>query len=401
MKITLVIAAYPLVPGKVGGVETYFKGIVAALLKHLPSRYEVKLIVGRSASAYRDFWCDNGGNIHNYVVSEVFPPIFSLFTRSYALGKAVCYPGPLREEIDRLNPDLLFFPLTVCVPFYPRRKRTFPVVTTVHDVLHKVEPAIFKSKVERIYRAATYRRTCTDTDGVIVPSQYTQITMERFFGVSPEKTAIIPYGIDFSLFSSIPGTADHAILERYGLQRRRFVIYPANTWYHKNHRGLIKAWKRLLSKLPEDVWLVLCGQIFDPLADESELEKYRIMHIGFVQQSELSALYRRSHAMVFPSLFEGFGAPPLEAMACGTVVISSRKASLAEVLPPKYPLHFDPENLEEMSATILRGCIDEDLRNKAVSAGNAFCRNFTWQETARNHIEFFDTQLNSNQRNKK
>jgi glycosyltransferase involved in cell wall biosynthesis len=223
--------------------------------------------------------------------------------------------------------------------------------------------------------------------------------MEHFFGVGREKTAIIPYGIDFSLFSPEPGPADSAIMERFGLRHKRFVIYPANTWYHKNHQGLIRVWKGLLSQLPGDIWLVLCGQIFDPLAAKSELGKYRIMHIGFVQQSELSALYRRSHAMVFPSFFEGFGAPPLEAMACGAVVISSRKASLAEVLPPAYPLHFDPENLEEMTVTILRGCIDEDTRNKAVITGNAFCRNFTWQETARKHIDFFDMLLNSTQGN--
>jgi len=386
----IVIVAYSLVPTEVGGVETYFKNIVPALLRNMPDLFKVTMVIGSAARIYADHWCEWGGKSSDCIVSNSFPCITSITKRAYALGGALLHSRPLEQEIYDLKPDVVFFPLTVCVPLFKRRRRRFSVVTTVHDVLHVVRPEWFDSKIEKIYRLLSYGRSISQSNGILVPSRYTAKTLQHHFGKNSVDINCIPYGLDHTVFSSESRPGDGEVLKKYGLDGLKVVIYPANTWPHKNHKLLFEAWKRCLPSLPQDAWLILCGRVFDSLPEQSSLHEKRIKHIGFVSQSELSALYRGAHAVVFPSLFEGFGAPPLEAMASGAVTICSQAASLAEVLPDGYPLAFSPESMDQMSLCILKGCKDEMMRKKSQLLGKKHSFGFSWDRAANRHIECFE-----------
>ncbi len=386
----IVIVAYSLVPTKVGGVETYFNNIVPALLRNIPDHFKVSMVIGSAAKEYADRWCEWGGRSSSCIVSNRFPCINSISKRAYALGKALLYSRPLEREIHEIKPDMVFFPLTVCVPLLIRRRRRFPVATTVHDVLHVVRPEWFNSKIEKIYRLLSYGSSISQSNAILVPSRYTAGTVQRHFGKNPTEINCIPYGLDHDVFSCESRPSDAEVLERYRLDGQKIVIYPANTWPHKNHKLLFKAWECCLPSLPQDAWLILCGRVFDPLPSQSCLLNKRIRHIGFISQEDLSALYRSAHAVVFPSLFEGFGAPPLEAMASGAVTICSQAASLAEVLPDRYPLAFAPESMEQMSLCILKGCIDEMIRTESRLLGKRHSMKFSWDIAAKRHIECFE-----------
>ncbi len=115
----------------------------------------------------------------------------------------------------------------------------------------------------------------------------------------------------------------------------------------------------------------------------------RVHHLGYLDPDDVPALYRGALAMIFPSLYEGFGAPPLEAMACGCPVASSTRGSLAEVIGDA-ALTFDPESVEEIAASITRVVEDDSLRASLREAGLAQARAFTWEAAARRHCELYE-----------
>ena len=115
----------------------------------------------------------------------------------------------------------------------------------------------------------------------------------------------------------------------------------------------------------------------------------RVHHLGYVEASDVPGLYRGAVAMVFPSLYEGFGAPPLEAMACGCPVASSTRGSLAEVVGDA-ALHLDPESVEEIADAIARVATDDRLRERLRELGLERARTFTWERAARRHAELYE-----------
>jgi glycosyltransferase involved in cell wall biosynthesis len=158
--------------------------------------------------------------------------------------------------------------------------------------------------------------------------------------------------------------------------RQRFLVYPAREWPHKNHARLFEAFAELRRGDPE-LELVLTSYE-GPVPDG-------VRSLGFVSRDELVDLYRRAAALVFPSRYEGFGQPPLEAMACGCPVACSSAAALPEVVGDAARV-FDPRSVEEMVAAV-----EDVLRAPEPwrARGLARARAFTWEETARRHDDAY------------
>ena len=190
--------------------------------------------------------------------------------------------------------DVVHYPLTVPVP-----PLDVPSVVTLHDVQHLDLPQLF-SRGERLFRRVFYDRASRRADLVLVPSEFVRERAVARLGLDPARVLVCPHGVDHEAFR--PGTP----------RTRALLLYPAKTWPHKNHERLLAAFALLRARSPE-LRLVLTGGGTEKLAGPPGVEAR-----GLVPAAELAELYRRAACLVFPSLYEGFGTPILEAMACGT-----------------------------------------------------------------------------------
>jgi glycosyltransferase involved in cell wall biosynthesis len=177
----------------------------------------------------------------------------------------------------------------------------------------------------------------------------------------------IPHGVDHARFT--PGSGP----------REGFLLYPGRPWPHKNHERLFEAFASLREERPE-LELVLTGG-----GHEGRPVPAGVTVRGLVSGDELASLYRRAACLVFPSLYEGFGQPPLEAMACGCPVAASRAAAIPEAVGDAAAL-FDPEDAEDIAA-VVAAVLESPQRFSA--AGLERAARFTWAVTAKRHEEVY------------
>jgi glycosyltransferase involved in cell wall biosynthesis len=279
--------------------------------------------------------------------------------------------------------DVVHHPLTVPIP----RPAGVPAVVTIHDLQHHEMPELF-SRGERAFRRWAYDGSARSADAVITVSEHARQGVVGRLGVDPERVHAIPHGIDHARFNPMPGDADERLRPRLP---ERFVAYPANLWPHKNHERLVEAFARVGDR---ELALVLTGQDYGRLdrlrtAAARAGVGDRVVHLGYLRADEVPALLRAAEAMVFPSLYEGFGAPPLEAMACGCPVAASRAGSLAETVGDA-ALAMDARSADSIASAIERVTGDEELRDRLRAAGTARAARFSWVSAARRHREVYE-----------
>jgi glycosyltransferase involved in cell wall biosynthesis len=278
--------------------------------------------------------------------------------RLIAMARATARPGPIRREMDIAELDAIHFPLTVMLP---RVERT-PAVVSLLDIQHVFFPEFF-SKAELAYRRFVYGSSLGRAQVVIAISQHVKETLVDRMSMDPDRIEVIHLGLDHELFR--PGDE----------QREPFLLYPANPWPHKNHARLFEALALVRRQRPE-LRLVLTGTGLERLDVPEGVEVK-----GRVPREELASLFRRASALVFPSLYEGFGQPPLEAMASGTPVAVSTAGSLPEVCGDA-ARYFDPTSVEEIAEAVLTVL---EAPKPLVERGLRRAAGFTWDETARRH----------------
>jgi glycosyltransferase involved in cell wall biosynthesis len=344
------ISLLTLVPGQMGGTETYVRGLTRALAEVGTLDYAVfSPPAGRGAA----------GGLPEVVVDE-YRTVRTRRDRILALALAAARGRRLARRFAGL--DVVHHPLTVAVP-----RLDVPRVVTLFDLQHLDLPHLF-SRAERAYRRVAYDASARTADAVVVTSQFVRRGVVAQLGVPPERVHAIPLGLDHARFR--PGEEE----------REPFLLYPARPWPHKNHERLYDAFERLRRERPE-LRLVLTGGGHEARRVPSGVEVR-----GLVSAEELVSLYRRAACLVFPSLYEGFGQPPLEAMACGCPVAASDIPAIAEACGDAAAL-FDPADAEEIAA-VVAGVLDAPERFSA--AGVERARAFTWHETARRHEAVYE-----------
>ncbi len=340
------ISLLTLVPGISGGSETYARELVRAL--------------GRTGHhTYRVFLptiADDVDGLPAEVVSE-YRATRSTPGRIAGMARGWFAGGRVARRFTGL--DAVHFPLTVMVP----RTSSPPAVTTILDVQHELLPQFF-SRAERAYRRFVYARSARESERVITISRHAAAAIAEHLSVPEEKIRPIHLGLDHDLFR--PGTAP----------REQFLLYPARGWPHKNHALLFDAFREARRRHP-GLELVLTS--YDGEVPEGARS------LGHVSRGELVGLFQRAAALVFPSLYEGFGQPPLEAMACGCPVACSNAASLPEVVGDAARL-FDPTSTDELVDAIEDVLANaDDWRRKGIERAAGF----SWEETARLHEEVY------------
>jgi glycosyltransferase involved in cell wall biosynthesis len=345
------ISLLTLVPGVVGGSETYARELVRALARvgELDYRVYVPTIAADAADG-----------LPSRTVTS-YPAGRSIPRRVAAMAFAATSPPPLRRQLELDRLDAIHFPLSIMLPPVSRP----PAATTVLDVQHELYPRFF-SRAELAYRRVVYGWTVRRSRIVITISEHARQGLVERLGLDPERVRAIHLGIDHERFR--PGPGDEA--------REDFLLYPALGWPHKNHATLFAAFALLRARRP-GLRLVLTGYE-GPVPDGAEAR-------GRVLADELVSLYRRAAALVFPSLYEGFGQPPLEAMACGCPVACSNAASLPEVVGDAARL-FDPESPEDI-ATAVEDVLDHP--HEWAERGLERAQLFSWDACARAHEKVY------------
>ncbi|HEU4480283.1 MAG TPA: glycosyltransferase family 1 protein, partial [Actinomycetota bacterium] len=265
--------------------------------------------------------------------------------------------------------------------------RTTRSVLTIHDLQYLFYPEYF-TRTKRIFLKTILPRSAEAARMILVPSEYTRRTVIERLSIDPSLVIVVPHGI--SPRENLQ--RDPTIRERYSIPGPYF-LYPAATYPHKNHLVLIEALAKVVETHP-DVTLVLTGakgwqewSVAKEMGRRIENEiatrgiSSNVRNLGYVPSEDLDALYLDAVSLVFPSRFEGFGAPVLEAMTRGCPVIAANATALPEVVETAGCL-VSPDNAEEWAQAMTTFLVDEDARRGFVKLGLDRARVFDWDRSA-------------------
>lgn len=339
-KLIRILMPARIVDRQVGGNTTYARHIEAGLLEHGVS-------VGRIRS---------GNN----------PQITMLRESQAALQRGL--PGDILHYLADTGPLV-------------RTRR--PSVVTVHGVASRWIDTARTASQERVWRARV-RKAIESTDRVITVSKSSADDIEHVFGIAPDRITTINHGIDVPTFSEPQGVSPE-------LARRlptQFALYVGNIEPRKNLVELVNAFRlRELKSL--SVPLVIAGR---PAWNASESmraisDSDDVIYLGYVSDADRVALMQMCSVFVFPSLYEGFGFPVLEALAAGAVVTTSRRGSLAEVAGPS--LEMASLDADGIADGITFALTDDEARSTCQSEGPMWAERFSWQESVDKHIAVY------------
>jgi len=265
---------------------------------------------------------------------------------------------------------------------------TIPSVVTIHDCIHLLFPQYLPNRMAWRYARYMMGSAIRHSAVVFTVSEPSRADILRFYPwADPAKVHVVPNAIDTELLEN-PGEEEmERVRERYQLQGR-FVLFAGNVKPHKNLERLIRAFAQVREQDGhDDLQLLLIGDDvsrYGSLRRAVEATRLRqdVRFFGFVPPKTLAALYRMASVFAFPSLYEGFGLPPLEAMSCGTPVVTSRMAALHDVVGDA-ALLVDAYSVDEIAGGISRVLDDADLRAELVQKGLARARTFSWERSVR------------------
>jgi len=343
-------------PGDHGGSETYARELVRSLATVGTLDYAV-LVPARAKDAAEGL----------PAIEVKDPPVAKRGPlRIAAMALQARRTKGVGDQVARF--DVMHYPLTV-----PSPGSDAPTVVTLHDVQHRDLPEFF-GPARRSFRRLAYDRAARSAAAVIVTSEFVRGRARDALDLDPSRIHVVPLAID------------HTVFRPEIEEREPMILYPARGWPHKNHARLFQAYAALRETRPQ-LRLVLTGgglERLEPVPEGVEI-------LGEVSASQLASLYRRAACLVYPSLYEGFGIPPLEAMACGCPVAASSAGAIPEVCSDAAVL-FDPTDVEAMAAAMLEA---DARRDELSTLGLKRAAEFTWDETARRHEDVYRTALSA------
>ena len=309
---------------------------------------------------------------------------------AYSIREQIAVPLDLRRE----HVQLFHAPHYVLPALTPCRS-----VVTIHDCIHLRFPQYLPNRAGYAYARASLWTATHRADRVITVSEASKRDILRYFRVPESRIDVIYNAIDDRFWQEPSGDEMERVRQRYQLIAP-FVLYAGNIKPHKNLERLIEAFHLLRQTGAElrDVQLLIIGDEISKYATlrravhRHKLHKH-VRFFGFVPDQTLAALYRLADAFVFPSLYEGFGLPPLEAMASGTPVITSNVSSLPEVVGDA-ALMIDPYEPQAIADAMRRVLLEPELRADLRARGLARAREFSWERSIRRVREIYGEVLN-------
>lgn len=274
--------------------------------------------------------------------------------------------------------DLIHCP-TVVAPFFfkPKIKKKPTIVMTVHDVIPLLFPK-YNIYRRRIYFKYILKHRFKFVDYFIVPSQCVKNDLIKYFNLSSEKIGVIYEGVS----------------NKYKPNKNKnknYILAVSTLEPRKNFERIIKCYLYLRERniINEDLFIIgKTGWYYNKILDIPIEHKRKIHFLGFVSENSLIEYYQNAKYFIFPSLYEGFGLPVIEAMACGCPVITSNRSSLPEIAG-KAAILINPENEKQLEKSMVQLSSNDGLRNKLTEKGLLQAKKFNWKKCAEETVNFY------------
>lgn len=365
------INALYLLPGKVGGSETYLRNLVKWLAA-IDRENTYVIFINRESEGAIEATAPN------------FRIVLCPFRATNRPLRILWEQGVLPLYVKRHNVDLLLSAGMTAPVLCPAAS-----VLMLFDLQHINQPGNFPWYYLPFLRSIIYA-SARSADGVLTISNQVRNDIIRFYHLPPGRVEVTHLAVDHDVFS-LHGAPDTATVRaRYGLPDR-FILYAASSLPHKNHERLFHAFRRIREQVPE-IQLVLIGardrgeQVLLRIIKNLGLEQ-SVLLLGWLPFEDVPSIYRASEAFVFPTLHEGFGLPVIEAMACGVPVVCSRIEPLLEIAGDA-AIFVDPLSPEEITAAVIRILTDAPARERLIGKGLSRSHEFTWNTTATKTLAF-------------
>lgn len=327
---------------------------------------------------------------------KTMPSTLAVFGETLFNRLKVIFPAAFRQRVQRwlrtvlpvkhnsesllgqLGASLLFCPFTA--PFYADPR--IPTVSVIYDLQYRAYPQFFTAE-ETVERENNFRIACQMANHLVAISEFVRKTVIETAKYPPKRVTAVHIGL---LHASEPltplqVTSGNQLLERYSLRPSQYLLYPANFWQHKNHAMLLTAFQIHRHANPTSTLKLVCTGAPGRRADDFCKAAQRmgladwVIYPGYLSPEEYDFLLRSAFAMIFPSLYEGFGIPVLEAMSVGVPVLCSNVTSLPEVGGDAV-LYFDPRRPNQVVETIKRLTDEPGLRETQIQKGLLRARQF-------------------------
>ncbi len=359
-------------PGYTGGIETLARAFLNTLLEIDYSNQYTVLIPSEARfdfdlAGHKNFEminCDGPAYFFNRLVEklglngdEAFHDI-KIAGHSIHCDVAISLAG-------YTNPDLMRLPTVLVVP----------------DIQHEYFPQYFSTE-ELDNRKKAFNSSIDNAQLICAISAFTRQTLIEKRRVADDRITVTPLAVDPQFFQPPSVVMQKSVLKRYGLEPG-FLFYPAATWPHKNHLGLVQALELLRDRMGIRIDLVCCGSAKEAKSDiQAAIQQNNLLDqvhfLGYIPRELLASLYHQANALVFPSLFEGFGMPLLEAMACGCPVLCSNTTSLPEV-GGDAAIFFDPADTTSIALAVQRLLQNDLARQALIARGRIRVQEYSWK----------------------
>ena len=301
------------------------------------------------------------------------PKFISFISSIYGYKEQLKFPY---RALYREKPDVLHIP-HCNVPLFYRGK----MMVTIHDLTHLVYPEFLPFKLVHLYFKFIFWFVCKRADQIITVSESTKRDLLRFYKADESKITVIPLGIGTEFVKKTSSEIDY-LHSKFNIPRdKKIILYVGNLLPHKNLNKLLEGFAQMKGR--ENCRLLLVGKVFDGRSrgtceKDLGIEELTI-HAGMVSQEDLVNIYNLADLFVLPSLYEGFGLPVLEALACGTPVVCSNTSSLPEV-GGSVAKYFDPKDASSI-AKALENSIDD--KGKYDDEIKEWVSRFSWESCAK------------------
>ncbi len=351
------------------GIGTYVRNLVAALARVDRENRYVLLVRPADKEALPPL----PDTFKTVVESAGVYSVRELFALSYRL---------FRLDLDLYHATHYVLPVVV-----PSR-----VVVTIHDIIHLLYPEFLPSGFAFLYAQRMIHRSLSRGDRIIAVSQNTKADLMEYFDVDGKKIQVVYNGVEERFRERLPEAEIERRLAELGIPRP-YLLFVGNPKPHKNLDNVVQAYARARRLAGFDAPLVCVGGKSGADAKIRQRAEYlgiagRVLLLGHVADDMLPAIYQGATLFLYPTLYEGFGLPVVEAMASGVAVITSRTSALKEIAEG-YARLVDPLDVEAMAKEIAAVMADDDRRAALAKLGVRRAEDFRWEETARKTLAIY------------